>query len=404
MSFRLRPLLPRLTAGGTAAGAIVAVMFFGAHVDAPVQASRGAGGAAVASPDHHPSPAPTRRHKLSPRPSHAPRPTLTPTPSGTPTPTPVAGAIKPALVGLLDRGHQPSSQFDSIMGGWVVNVHWADVQPTSGTELNTSTIDQAVAAVRAINSQYHGNMGLKLRFFAGQWAPAWVKSLDGAPFTMTDPANGTTGTVGRWWTAKFAAAYNNVESLLAARYDNTPELREVTVSRCTTIYAEPMIRQGGSSASVAALLGAGYTVAADQQCQEEAVAAGAVWQHTRSDLSFNPYQSVSSTGVKIDEAFTEWMMGYCQTTLGRRCGIENNSLSDTRTSGSYPAMYAAMKAHAPSITVQTATIGRMISLQATLQDAVALGCRSVELPSGYQTSSIAMFQTIVPGLAASPFN
>ena len=61
-------------------------------------------------------------------------------------------------------------------------------------------------------------------------------------FTITNPQDGGTGTIGRFWTDDYGAAYDQLETLLAAKYDNVPEIREVTISRCTTFYDEPFIR------------------------------------------------------------------------------------------------------------------------------------------------------------------
>ncbi len=95
----------------------------------------------------------------------------------------------------------------------------------------------------------------------------------------------------------FGAAYDNLETLLAAKYDSVPEIREVTIARCTTFYDEPFIRDTTAPATVSALIGAGYTLAADQTCQEEEIQAATVWHHTHSDLALNPYQVIEAGRV-----------------------------------------------------------------------------------------------------------
>src|SRR5437660_9084941 len=97
-------------------------------------------------------------------------------------------------------------------------------------------------------------------------------------------------------------------SKLAAKYDSAPEVREITISRCTTVYAEPFIRDAADSDTVHALLTAGYSIDADRHCQEQAVMAHAAWTHTRSSLSFNPYQVIEADGARrTNETFTEQM-------------------------------------------------------------------------------------------------
>jgi hypothetical protein len=304
----------------------------------------------------------------------APRPT--PSTSSGPTPS---SAIKPALAGLLSRDGPPPAAYTSVMGGFVVNVHWSDIQPeANGPIAADNAIDQAIATLHQIDPS--GKMGLKLRLFAGIYAPDWAKSIDGPRIPIRDPATGASGTVGRFWSAGFGAAYADLMSKLAAKYDSVPEVREITISRCTTAYAEPFIRDAGDAATVNALLQAGFTVSADESCLREEIDAHAVWVRTRSDLAFNPYQRLDG-GRRGDEAFTESMMDYCRATLGARCVLENNSI---RVPLQFPAMYSHIESLGPPIGFQTAVLAKVGDLDATLQTAINLGAGSVELPSGYQ--------------------
>jgi hypothetical protein len=51
----------------------------------------------------------------------------------------------------------------------------------------------------------------------------------------------------------------------------------------------------------------------------EQVDAQKVWVHTRSGLSFNPYQRIlPDATIKNDTVFTEQMMDYCRAQLGPR--------------------------------------------------------------------------------------
>ena len=318
----------------------------------------------------------------SPSPAATPTPSASPSP--TPTPTPTAPALKPPLAGLLTRDGPPPAAYLQVMGGYVVNVHWADLQAVSeGPLAPGNPIDQAIAQVRQLDPS--GRLGLRVRLFAGIWAPAWAKSIGGAPVPVRDPTTGATGTIGRFWTTAFGAAYLDLETKLAALYDEVPEVREITVSRCTTVYAEPFIRDTGDAATVAALQAAGFTTAADHACLEDELSAHRVWVHTRSDLSFNPYQIVGGGAHdRNDESFTEQVMGDCRDMLGARCVLENNSL---RTPPLYTSMYAAMQAKGPPLTFQTATLDKVGDLGQTLDYAVALGAGSVELPGGFDTAN-----------------
>jgi hypothetical protein len=313
--------------------------------------------------------------------------TATPSPGSSALPSPSPKDLKPVLAGLLDRNGVPPSTFLGALAGYVVNVYWKDLQPTPGATLTTNNaIDKAIAKVDALNAADGTNLGLKIRVFAGIWAPQWAKSLGGSPITLTNPQGGGSATVGRFWTDAFGSAYDHFEDLLAAKYDETPEVREVTISRCTTFYDEPFIRDSTDPTDVSALLDAGYTPEADENCQREEIATATVWQHTRSDLALNPYEVIGTVGAHaVDEPFTLSMMQYCRQLLGLACVLENNSLRYPAVSPGYEAMYASMTELGAPLSFQTATAERVGVLSETIGYAITLGASSVELPGGYQS-------------------
>ena len=325
-------------------------------------------------------------------------------PSPTASSSPIASLdLKPLLGGLLDRSGVPPTSYVTSLGGFVVNVHWSDLQPEQGGPLAPdNAIDQAITTVRALNASYHVNLGLKIRLLAGVWAPQWAKELGGSPISLINPQSGGAGTIGRFWTDQFAQAYAQLENLLAAKYDNVPEIREVTISRCTTFYDEPFIRDSGYLPNVTGLLDAGYTLAADENCQREEVDASAVWHHTHVDLAFNPYEVIGAGGVtSTDELFTESMMAYCRRALASQCVLENNSLRSPPLP-SYVAMYQSMTSLGQPIAFQTATASRVGSLTTTLGYAITMGASSVELPGGYESlGTPSTFASTTRALAAN---
>ena len=332
--------------------------------------------------------------------NHTPVPTLK---TSGPVSTPAPGQLKPVLHGLLDRTGEPPAQFLSSLAGYVVNAHWSDLQPAQGGPIAANNvIDQSIAAVRAINASAHLHLGLKVRLYAGIWAPDWAKNLGGGPVQVADPSSGQGGTVGRFWTDAFGEAYADLQNKLAAKYDSVPEVREVTISRCMTVFAEPLIRDISNPSAVQALLSAGYSVTADEQCQQQQITAHRVWQHTRSDLSFNPYQVINSDGsTSTDEAFTESLMDYCRHELGRACVLENNSLRQGNPPN-YQAMYAHMQSLGPPIAIQTAASKKVTDLISTIQTAAGIGASSVELPSDYQAQAPTTLSGVAQSLASSP--
>jgi len=320
-----------------------------------------------------------------------------PAPSS-PVTTAPSGPLKPVLQGLLDRDGEPPAQYvGTAVRGWVVKAYWKDLQKAPGGPLtDNNAIDQAITAAHKLG------VGLKLRVYSGIYAPDWAKSLGGGPVTVVDPQDKEQGTVGRFWTDDFGKAYADLEQKLAAKYDTVPEVREVVVSRCTTFFAEPFIRDKGDKASVANMLGAGFSFDADQNCHREQIDAHKVWAQTHSDVDFSPYQNIERKGVNsVDEGFTESMMDYCRTTLGARCVLENNSIR-TPVQSNYAAMYDRIKAAGPPISFQTANPNKIGDLLSTLIWAAQQGANSVELPGSYQQQPPQTFTAANEALLKNP--
>jgi hypothetical protein len=271
------------------------------------------------------------------------------------------------------------------MGGWVVNVTWASLQPTSGTAIaSDNAIDQAIALIHSTPA--YGGMHLRIRIFAGIDSPSWVDAMSGGSVYIYNSAAGQGGQVPRFWTAPVEAAYAHLQVLLAAEYDTNPVIEDVTISGCMTVFAEPLIREVTDPTSVADLLAAGYTEAADQTCQEDAIAAQGVWTHTHSSIALNPYQAISGSGsVSIDEAFTQTLMAYCHSTLGNRCTLGNDSIRTASLGTQYDQMYSSMKGTGPTLYFQTAQASLVGNLQSTVLWAIGEGANDVELPGGYST-------------------
>jgi hypothetical protein len=319
------------------------------------------------------------------------------TPSSTNTTAP-SGPLKPVLQGLLDRdGQPPLGYIPTALRGWVVKAYWKDLQKTQGGPITeNNAIDQAIAAARKLG------VGLKLRVYTGIYAPDWAKSLGGGPVSVVDPQDKEQGTIGRFWTEDFGKAYADLEQKLAAKYDTVPEVREVVVSRCTTFFAEPFIRDKGDKGSVANMLGAGFSFDVDQTCHREEIDAHKVWLQTHTDVDFSPYQDIEKKGVNsVNEGFTESIMEYCRTNLGARCVLENNSIR-TPVQANYAAMYDRIKAMGPPISFQTANPNKIGDLLSTLMWAAQEGANSVELPSSYQQSSPQTFAAANDALVNNP--
>ncbi len=326
------------------------------------------------------------------------------TPAATPTPV-ASGGLKSMIHGLVDRDGPPPAGYLGAVTNFVVNAPWSELQPAAGGPLTPdNVIDQAITAADSLNAgDGGGKVEIKIRLMAGVDAPAWAQQLGGGPVSLVNPENGVTGTVGRFWTTAFGQAYDQLWSELAAAYDSVPVIHEITVARCMTFTDEPFLRDTSDPANVQSLLAAGFTLSADEQCQQQEIQIGSDWHHTRIGVAFNPYQAVQADGsATTDEAFTASMMGYCRAQLGPQCVLENNSIRTPPLSGAYALMYASMEELGPPITFQTSTEDKIGSLQSTLEWAANIGADAVELPSQYVEQPVASLQPAASELQNNP--
>jgi hypothetical protein len=154
-------------------------------------------------------------------------------------------------------------------------------------------------------------------------------SLGGAPLAVTEPGGGhlVSGTIPRFWTASVGAAYDRLMGELASRYDTAPEVADIVISRCTTVYAEPMVRQNNNPQTVTNLLNAGYTSALDNICQHQEIDAAKVFRHTHISISISPYERIDAPGHRVlDNDYAISIAEYCRAVLGPQCVLGNNEL------------------------------------------------------------------------------
>ena len=288
--------------------------------------------------------------------------------------------IKPLIRGLVDRNVAPPV---ADLEGSSINVAWNTLEPTKGALVSRADGPIWTAA------QAPGCTPIRIRVLAGLATPSWALADSGGGISVINPYSGTPGTAGAFWTAAYETDYDQFEQLLAARYASVPNVVEFVVSRCALFYPEPFIIGTSEAQNDRNLLAAGYTGAADQQCEQEEIdTANADWPATRIGVSFNPYQVLvlasNSKGytTSVDEAYTEQMMAYCRSTLGSRCVLENDSIRDPIASlpPQYGQMYAAMSSLGAPIAFQTATADHIGDFWGTLEWARQMHASSVELP------------------------
>lgn len=296
--------------------------------------------------------------------------------------------LKPLLGGIVAIESAPDqADLMGALGGVSVSVPWRVLQPVDEDALgDTSQVDRAIAAVRAWSTRCDRDIGLRVRVLAGISAPPWAVEAAGAPVLVKDPVDGKEGAAARFWTPSFGRAYDRLQRLLAARYDDVPEVREVSVSRCTTVYAEPFIRQASDASTVASLRDAGYTDELDQACQQSALEAHRVWQHTRSGYALNPAALFDGPGGAAGRRSAEVPLAAaatCRRLLAQRCVLENNSVRWPLQTGPYTDLYAGMTELGPPLAFQTAGPKRVGNLALAVRWAAEVGASSVETsPTG----------------------
>jgi hypothetical protein len=188
---------------------------------------------------------------------------------------------------LITAGYGPacSGGFDAGGAGYT---QWSQLQTTAamqtannpllahnGQLVANNPIDQAIAECRAWNNNsgaYAGKnptgvqWGLKVRVAAGISSPAWVGNDVRVGKFYAESNQGfavTNGTCPCFWTTQFGVYYSALEAVLVREYDSVPEVLEIVMARCTTVFTEPMIRQQiADSTYVAHANAAGFSYAA----------------------------------------------------------------------------------------------------------------------------------------------
>jgi hypothetical protein len=346
-------------------------------------------------------------------------------------------AIKPALIGLISTGipvaqsstataddtlalfkNTAGQDLTGIFGGLVIQVAWADLEPTQPpvngpVTLNTQIIETALSAVSTYNAKVANNrrIGVRLRVFAGcssgkSDAPAWAMSpANGGSVTISAYYSKTADgkpdyeacTTGRFWdpTSGYAAAWRQFQTALAAQYDSNAMIQEVAVTSCTSFSAEPFFlpythkidaKMPKLDTTTMVLTAANYNVASYQQCLEDAVEDYAAWQTTRLEFTFNPFSGVFST--PNDVAFSERVMRGCRQTAPQRCILSNHDLdTDPPSASTILPIYALERKFGPDITFQT-YIKTPSDFEGTIRKGISLGAGAIEVwPDGYKAQS-----------------
>jgi len=306
-----------------------------------------------------------------------------------------SAALKKPLSGLIDMGVQSAYTLDipfptvdtsaitpyaGAFEGIVVNEGWGQLEPSPGHE-KWGDLDASLAAVTSWNTAHPSTpVGVKLRIFGGNTAPAWAKSLGGAPLTIE--TKGVSKTFGRWWTQPYAHAWSSFQHALAAKYDGNPLVRAVSVSSCATLTGEPFV-MNMTKPAIQTMQAAGWTPEAQQRCLQGAVADYAGWAHTPITFAFNPYRTVVNGVASPDPSVTTDVMGTCARSRahgGPECVLGNNALSDIAATGRSAPVYAEIDALWQTTPAHVGVYFQTVS--------AAVDCASIALAVAHHAASV----------------
>ncbi len=341
--------------------------------------------------------------------------------------------LKTPIQGILDRGSLGSASYSvpsgagvAALNGVVANISWAQLQPTQGGPIvHPNQLDNALSAVAAYNKSHSNQLEVKVRIFAGIDAPNWAKTIDGwNPVNTCNNQGSPCGTFGPFWTADYDNAYKTFMTELASAtdplgytYDSEPLLHDVTIAQCMTTFAEPFMRDDSNLGQILYYTsttdpqpnytGSPYSVQADENCLNDEVDNSTAWKQTHLSLSFNPFKpwtNATTQSSQPGETFTASVMQHCRAVLGSQCTIENNSIRDTYVGEQNQSgnLYYDMDHEGPDMTFQTASPNSVGNLTTTVQWAIAMGANAVELPSNYNTQTLATLDGLSAGLLANP--
>jgi hypothetical protein len=300
-------------------------------------------------------------------------------------------AAKPPIRGLVSMGAfkfmgfggdpvntlEPLNAKPGIFGGLVIIATWRQLQPEENGEIaDNNPIDKALAEVRVYNEKNPQKpLALKLRVFAGPFAPEWAMKIGGEPIDTIH--SNKKRVIGRFWNPEYRQAWTRFQQKLAAKYDSRPLIHEVSMTSCMSYTAEPFFIPDDPTV-VNPLRAAGFKDGEYRECLNHAIADYAPWERTRISISLNPYYGLAKTG---DPKFTIAIMQACRKAIGKRCVFDNHDL-DVDTPKTILPLHAAMQRMGPEIQFQTLH-ATPPNWEGTIKRGVALGASSIELWQDY---------------------
>ena len=156
--------------------------------------------------------------------------------------------------------------------------------------------------------------------WGGFTAPIWVKEINGAPITVTgqnavDPGSYAPQTIGRFWTADYINAWQNLQNALATKYDGMAIIRGISQTAGAYATDEPFVPlqtnaavssnpADGTVNQIAQLQMGGFNDAGEMLTLRAAIADYYQWSTTPLDYTFNEFHLFDSGNELADGNFT----------------------------------------------------------------------------------------------------
>ena len=224
----------------------------------------------------------------------------------------------------------------------VLNVTWAQLETSEGS-YDTSFIDSNIQQVNQFNAAYQTDIGIKLRVWGGFTAPTWAKDINGAAITVTgqnavDPGSYVPQTIGRFWSADYINAWQNLQSQLAGKYDGMSIIRGMSQTAGAYATDEPFVPlrtaaavssnpADGTVNQIAQLQMGGYHDAAEMLTLRAAIADYSQWSTTPLDYTMNSFHLFDSGNELYGGSFTLAVMQQARNS-GRIVQAGNHALRD----------------------------------------------------------------------------
>lgn len=357
--------------------------------------------------------------------------------------------------GLTARSYAIGSdptQAKPLIDSIVINPTWAQLQPTSGSTLDTNFMANTIMAQLNWAHNTMGTLGrpirVRFRIDTGVNSPAWAIASAGGmnwatndglptPNTWTPTPSSTAlkpwyympGQVPIWWSANHKANYANLMSLLAAYpgFADHPALGEICMSLGCTQYDEPTLHQFANLENRTLAIANGYSETQDTAAfvagwtaHMNYFAGHGVACHT----PYNPKEYIkvnpdNSTQYKTSSDMTIALMEQHYTICGPLTVWANNSLINPLAGRNdpYTAVYQRMIAgrlQTPpvAITFQSKNLNKIASefatdgstVPGTIQMDLDWKGTTLEIPAGCWTVGADSGRDYISPTAAAAYN